>query len=321
MIDRTLMRLRNLPAVEAAAMTNVLPLTGDMSVDGLRRPDHPVPQALVPMANRRLISPGYFAAMGIPLLAGRDFREADRTHARVAILSRKAADEAFPGEEPLGRTILHWGRTYTVVGIAADARINDLRRNTAIYYLPHWDFPPTVPVFLVRSTQSPKALIPEIRKAIWSTDPETAIPAVTTMEMQVRDSVATDRFQAMVLSSFGGAALLIAVLGIYGVLAYSVSLRTQEFGVRIALGASRGGLVRLVLRDAFYPVIGGALLGLLGATGAARTIRSLLYQTSSADPWAIALSLAVLLGAALLAALLPVRRAASVDPMQALRAE
>lgn len=321
MIDITLDRLRSTPGVLSASVTSALPLSGDMSVDGLVRPDHPVPQPLRPMANRRFISPGYFTTMGIPLLAGREFTQQDRTNPRVVILSQKAAQAAFPGEDPLGHKLQHWGQTYTIVGISADARINDLRHDSAVYYLPHWDFPPNVPVFQVRTAASAEAMIPAIRKTIWDADSEIAIPAVTTMQMQVADSVATDRFQAMVLSSFGMAALVIAVLGIHGILAYSVSLRTQEFGVRLALGSSRGRLARLVLRDAGYPVLGGVLLGLLTALGAARWIRSMLYQTSAADPYAIAISVAVLLAAALIAALAPVRKAASVDPMQALRTE
>lgn len=321
MIDATLSRLRSTPGVLAAAATSALPLSGEMSVDGLVRPDHPVPQALRPMANRRFISPGYFAAMGIPLVAGRDFTDQDRANPRVAILSQKAAAAAFPGEDPLGHKLLHWDRTYTIVGISADARINDLRHDSAVYYLPHWDFPPSIPVFLVQTAASAEAMIPSIRRTIWTADSEVAIPSVTTLEMQVNDSVATDRFQAMVLSSFGVAALLIAVLGIHGVLAYSVSLRMQEFGVRLALGSSRARLVRLVLRDASYPVLGGVVLGLLGALGIARWIGSLLYQTSVADPLAITVSVSVLLCAAILASLVPVRKAASVDPMQALRTE
>jgi putative ABC transport system permease protein len=321
MIDRTLMHLREMSGVESVAVTSVLPLSGSTSIDALVRPDHPVPRALEPMADRRFVSPGYFATMGIPLESGREFSEQDRSNPRVAILSQKAAEAAFPREDPLGRKLLRRGRIYTVIGVTADARINDLRRNDAVFYLPHWDFPPTVPVFLVRSAQSAEAIIPLVRKAIWSTDSEVAIPAVTTLELQVKDSVATDRFQAIVLSGFGTAALLIAVLGIYGVLAYSVSQRTQEFGIRLALGSGRRRLMQLVLRDASYPVLGGMVLGLLGAAGAVRWMQSLLYQTRGADPWAIGVSLMVLLCAASLAALLPVRRAACVDPMEALRAE
>jgi predicted permease len=321
MIDRTLDKLRSLPGVQSAAVTSYMPLTGDMSVDGLVRPDHPVPEGQVPMANRRFTSPGYFETMGIRLLEGRDFEMRDRKNPRVAILSEKAAKAAFPGEDPIGHTIRHWERNYRVVGIAADARINDLKRNAAIFYLPYWDYPPATPVFLVRSSQGIQTLGQEMRKAIWGIDPEISIPTVTSMDAQVAESVATERFQTVILSSFGGAALLLAVLGIYGVLAYSVSLRTQEFGIRIALGSNKAGLARLVLLDASYPMVGGMVLGLLGAAAAARWIRSLLFDTSAADPWAIGLSLATLLLAALLASLLPVRNATSVNPMRALRTE
>jgi predicted permease len=320
-IDRTLDRLRALPGVQEAAVTSVMSLTGDMSIDGMIRPDHPVPQAEVPMANRRFTSPGYFSTMGIPLLAGRDFNQRDRENPRVVILSDKTAKAVFPGENPMGRTIRHWGRIYTVVGIAADARINDLKHQALIYYLPYWDFPPSTPVFLVRSSQPIQALGPEMRQVIWEIDPDVAIPTMVSMDAQVAESVASERFQTIILSSFGGAALLLAVLGIYGVLAYSVSLRTPEFGIRIALGSNRAGLARLVLIDALYPMLGGMALGLLAAAGATRWIRSMLYETSVVDPWAIGLSLAVLLLASVLASLVPLRKATSVDPMQALRTE
>jgi predicted permease len=321
MIDRTLDKLRALPGAESVALTSVMPLTGDMSVDALERPDHPVPQGQVPMANRRFISPGYLGAMGIPLLAGRDFDDADRGHQRVVILSEKAARSAWPDENPLGRTIQHWGRIYTVVGVTADARINDLKRDVAIFYLPYWDAPPETPVFLVRSSQTTQTLGPEMRQAIWSVDPDISIPTVISLDAQLDESVATERFQAVVLSSFGGAALLLAVLGIYGVLAYSVSQRTQEFGIRIALGSSKARLARVVLLDASYPLIGGIVLGLVGAAFATRWVRSLLYETSPADPWAIGLSMAVLIAAGLVASLLPARDATSVDPMRVLRGE
>ena len=319
MIDRTLDRLRSLPGADQVAVTSVMPLTGDMNVDGLRRPDHPVPEGQVPMANRRLISPGYFSSLGIPLLKGRDFSSADREKFRAVILSEKAAKAVFLGEDPLGHTILHWGHTYTVIGITADARINDLKHDTPLFYLPYWDFPPFAPVFIVRSSQAVQTLGPEMRKIIWGVDPDISIPTMTSLDDQVDESVATERFQSVILSSFGVAALLLAVLGIYGVLAYSVSLRTQEFGIRIALGSDRLGLARRVLMDAFIPLISGILLGLVGAAAASRWVGSLLYRTSAVDPWAIGLSLAVLLVAALLAALVPVRRAVSVDPVEALR--
>ena len=321
MIDRTLDRLRSMPGVQSAAITSIVPLTGDMNVDGLVRPDHPVPPGQVPMANRRFISPGYFATMKTPLLAGRDFSEEDRKNPRVVIVSEKTAKTVWPDENPIGHTIQHWGRLYTIVGIAADARINDLKRNAPVFYLPYWDFPPSTPVFLVRSSQSIQYLGPEVRQGIWSIDPDVSIPTVVSLDEQLDESVATEKFQTVILSSFGAAALLLAILGIYGVLAYSVSLRNQEFGIRIALGSSKVRLVRVVLFDAAYPMAGGIAFGLLGAALATHWVRSLLYETSSTDPWVIGLSMAVLVVAALLASLLPVRDATSIDPVRVLRGE
>jgi ABC-type antimicrobial peptide transport system permease subunit len=141
------------------------------------------------------------------------------------------------------------------------------------------------------------------------------------LDDQVNDSVATERFQTMLLSSFGVAALLLALLGVYGVLAYSVSLREQEFGIRIALGSGKAALVKLVVRQAAIPVVGGVAAGLILSLAATRWVASILYETRALDPAAISASIAVLLATALLAALLPARRAASVDPMKALKVE
>jgi len=320
-IDRAIDAIGALPGVQSAAITSVIPLTGEASINGLHRPDHPLPDSQVPHANQRFVSPQFFATMQIPILAGRPFNLRDRDNPRVIILSERAAKAAFPDESPLGRTLHHWGRNYTIVGIAADARINDLKRDSSVLYLPHWDFPPGSPVFLVRSSQPSETLGPILRQTLWNIDPEIAIPTLTTLDSQVGESVAVERFQAILLSSFGCAALLLAVLGIYGVLTYSVSLRTQEFGIRLALGSSRMSLARLVLLDAATPTLTGIGLGLLGAAAASKWIGSLLYETSTADPWSIALSLLVLLAAALLAALIPLRNATNVDPMQALRNE
>jgi predicted permease len=321
MIDRTLDKLRTLPGVESAAITSVVPLTGDMSVDGLVRPDRPVPAGQVPMANRRFISPGYLATMRIPLLAGRDFSEEDRKSPHVVIVSEKTAKTVWSDENPVGHTIKHWGRIYTVIGIAANARINDLRRDAPIFYLPYWDFPPATPVFLVRSSQSIQTLGPVIRQTVWNVDSDVSIPTIASLDAQVDESVATEKFQTVILSTFGGAALLIAVLGIWGVLAYSVSLRTQEFGIRMALGSSRASLRRLVLLDASWPIVGGIGLGLMGAGLATHWVRSLLYETSATDPLAIGLSITIIVLAALLASLVPARKAGAIDPMRVLRGE
>ncbi len=173
----------------------------------------------------------------------------------------------------------------------------------------------------MRSSGASDALIPEMRRVLWGIDPGVAIPTLKSMDEQVGESVAAERFQARVLTTFGVAALLLALLGVYGVLVYSVSLRQQEFGIRIALGSGKAALMQLVLRQAAYPVLLGASVGLTLAFVALRWVRSLLYQTPALDPLAIGGSVVLLLCAAALAAVMPARRAASVDPSQALRNE
>ena len=320
-VDRALDRLRANASVQFAAVTSTMPLTGEINVYEIHRADHPLPESEVPTANLRNISPQYFAAMRIPLVAGQEFEEKERDHPDDAILSEKAAKAAWPGENALGRTFRINGRTYTVSGIAADARIADLKIDAPVVYLPYWHDPPSTVLFLVRTTQPLDGFAPTLRRELWEVDPQVAIPVIKSLNGQVNESLSAERFQTIVLSCFGVAALMLAMLGVYGVLSYSVSLRAQEFGVRVALGSTRYALTRLVLLEASSPVLAGLTLGALAAVGATRWIRSLLYETTAADPAAIAFSVGLLLLAALLAAFLPAYRASNADPMQALRQE
>jgi predicted permease len=323
--DRALAALRTLPGVQSVAVTSVAPLTGENWVDNLFRPDRPVPVGKEPMINVRWIDPDYLLTMQSPLVAGRNFTAADRANPYVALISERTAREGFPGDDPLGHKIINLvpddQHPVTVIGVVADARINGLKDDAAMVYLPYWAYTPLSLSFLVRSSQPGDALIPEIRRAIWQIDPQVAIPTLKSMDAQVSDSVATDRFQAIVLTSFGAAALLLALLGIYGTLAYSVSLHRQEFGIRIALGSSKGAVVGFVLRQAAYPVLFGAGAGLGVALIALHWVRSLLFETPVMDPPAIGGSVALLLCAAAVAAIVPARRAASIDPMRVLRME
>jgi predicted permease len=323
--DRITEALRQLPGVQSVAITSVAPLTGENWVDNLTRPDHPVPAGQEPAINVRWIDPEYLPTMHTPLVAGRNFTPADRANPYVALISQRTAREAFSGEDPVGHKILNLvpddDHPITIVGVVADARINGLKDNAAMVYLPYWAFTPLSLSFLVRSSQPTQALIPEMRHAIWTSDPRIAIPAIRSMDDQVSDSAATERFQAIVLTSFGTAALLLALLGIYGVLAYSVSLRRQEFGIRIALGSGKRALVGLVLRQAAYPVLLGTGAGLTVAALLLRWVRSVFYDSPGMDPLAIGGSLVLLLAASAAAAIVPARRAAAVDPMHALRIE
>lgn len=321
-IDRALAGLAGLPGVESVASTSETPMGGETWINLIKRPDHPLPDAQTPEANIRWISPSYASTLRIPLVAGRDLQLSDKDHNTNVLISRKAARSIWPGENPVGRTFAMGDNvTYTVVGVLADARINDLKTTANMIYIPYWQNPWWRVNFLIRSPQATDGLAASVRRVLWNIDPEIAIPTVVSLDQRVSDSVATERFQALLLSSFGAAALLLALLGIYGVLAYSVSLRQQEFGIRIALGSNKSSLMRLVATQAALPVAGGVVAGLILAFAATRWVHSLLYQTSPADPAAIAASIALIVAAALLAALLPARRAADVDPMQVLRNE
>jgi len=320
--DRALTDLARLPGVRSVANTSERPMAGATWIDDVERPDHPLPDAEIPTANIRWVSPSYASTLQIPVLSGRDLTPEDRNHPTNALISAKAARAIWPGEDPVGHTFkLGDHDTYTVVGVVADARINELKDTANMIYIPYWDNCWWRTNFLIRSPQPTSALATSLEQTIWRIDPEVAIPMVKSMDQQVADSVATDRFQTLMLSSFGCAALLLALLGIYGVLAYSVSLRQQEFGIRIALGCDKSALMRFVARQAMLPVGGGIVAGLALAFVANRWVHSLLYETSGADPVAITGSLALLVAAALGAALLPARRAAQTDPMAVLRNE
>ena len=323
--DRAMAALKQLPGVQTVAITSAMPLTGEVWVDFLTRPDHPLPPAQQPTINLRWINEDYLSTMQIPLIAGRNFTAADRANPNVALISERTASEGFAGENPIGRKISDIvpdsQSDITIVGVVADTRINGLKDTAAMVYIPYWAYTPWTLSFLVRSSQPSDALIPEMRRAIWQIDPQVAIPTLKSMDDQVADSVATDRFQAMVLSAFGAAALLLALLGVYGVLAYSVSLRRREFGIRIALGSGKSALIELVLRQAALPVLLGTGMGLAMSLIALRWVSSLLYQTPVMDPVAVGGSVLLLLVAAAIAAIAPARRAASIDPMRALRTE
>jgi predicted permease len=323
--DRLLAHLQQLPGVQSVALTSVAPLTGETWVDDLTRPDHPVPPAQQLPINVRWIDQNYLATMQVPLIAGRNLSASDRANPYVTLISERTAREGFPGENPVGHQISDIvpddKHTLTVIGVVSDTRINGLKDSAAMVYIPYWVYTPWTLSFLVRSSQPEDALSSEIRRTIWNIDPQVAIPMLKSMDDQVSDSVATERFQAIVLGSFGAAALLLALLGVYGVLAYSVSLRQQEFGIRIALGSGKANLMQLVLRQAAYPVVLGAAAGLALSIIALRMVRSLLYQTPLVDPLSIGGSVLLLVFAAALAAIVPARHAASVDPIRALRTD
>jgi predicted permease len=317
-------RLRRLPGVEAAGLTSQLPLAGDRWIDMVRVPGDARPFAQIPTEHFRWISPGYFESIHLPQVAGRLLSASDEGK-HVALISELTARTLWPGADPIGRQFNRAGQSegpFTVIGVVKDARTISLAHaDPMMVYMPYWYRCDSDGGILVRTRQDPAALADAIRKTVWSVNADVSIPVTRTLGGVVADSVESQRFEMDLLLLFAVSALLLAGLGIYGVITYSVVQRHREIGLRIALGAQRAGVYRLVLRDGLLPVAAGALVGIALAFASARLVSSLLFQVSPYDPVLAAGAVFTLLAVGAIACLLPARRAASIDPMQALRTE
>lgn len=316
--DAVLVNLRAVPGVQSAAMVSAMPLGGESWIEPIQRVDKPDLES--PLINFRWVGPGYFETTRERLVAGRFFEERDRNLSSV-MLSEGEAKVLWGNDDPIGGQVRIEGRTFTVIGVVADSRNTSLKTPPArMAYVHYIDRPPFPTYFLVRAPRA-GGLLSAMREAIWKYDPEVTISRVKTLGAQLTDSLATERFETFVLLSFGAAALLLAMLGIYGVLSYSVVTRKQEIGVRMALGATRAKVYALTFAEAGTPVFAGVIAGLVASLLAGRAIQSLLYGTRAVDPPVILMVTVVFLFSAAAAAFLPARRAASVDPMEALRSE
>ncbi len=318
-------RVAALPGVSAAGITSMLPLnanwTNSFAIEG--HPIMPEPHAHVAIAN-----PRYFATLRIPLLKGRWFTDADTDAApKVIIIDQTLATAYLPGEEPLGKRIALSNSPQPVwreiVGVVAPVRHADplSQESKGQAYLPYSQYPIPAMGLAVRTTGDPTALVGAIRQQVAQLDPEQPIAEIGTMEEALQTFVAAPRFNMLLLAAFAALALLLAAVGIYGVIAYSVAQRTHEIGVRMALGARREDVLRLVLRQALRLAAIGLLLGLIGALLATRALASMLYGTTSTDPVTFILISLLLCTVAVIASYVPARRAAKVDPMVALRYE
>ena len=317
-------RLRRLPSVEAAGLTSQLPLSGDQWIDLVRLPGDARPFTQLPTEHFRWISPGYFEAIHLPLIAGRLLSASDEGK-HVALISELTARTLWPGMNPIGRQFSRAGQTEepsTVIGVVRDARTISLANvDPMMVYMPYWYRCDSAGGILVRTRQDSATMADAVRRTIWNVNPDASVLAVRTLGGVVADSLANQRYEMDLLFLFAVSALFLAGLGIYGVLMYSVAQRRREIGLRMALGARRVNVYRLVLRDGLIPAAIGAVAGLGFAFASARLVSSLLFEVSPYDPGLAAGAVFVLLAVGTVACLLPARRAASIDPMQALRAE
>ena len=328
-VQRLTAELQNEPGVEVASVTGAVPLSGDISRAPYARVDgNPMPLTQRPLGITRSVSPNYFRTLSIPLVSGRDFGERDGVdQPLVVILSKATAKKLFPNEDPLGHRLLFGtdngtGAPAEVVGIVGDVRSADLAKvNDVEFYRPWAQRSSPFLNVLVRSTTKPEATTGIVRLSLKKIDDGLPIIQPNTLEAIVSDSLGDRRLTMALLGVFAGIALLLAVVGIYGAVAYTVEQRTSEIGVRMALGAQTIDVLRLVVRQGMNPVILGLIVGLTGTFVVGRLLAAQLYQISPHDPFLLGAAAIVLAAAALLACLIPARRATRVDPIQALRTE
>ena len=319
-------RFAALPGVQAVGVASNLPLVGEWTIgliiDG--RPNNEYYNA-----NSALVSNDYFRAMGIQLLRGRGFTDEDREDTLPAIvINETMAQKFWPGEEPLGKRIKWggWGKDewLNVVGIAADVKVSSLEAETMpAVYMSIFQIPRARPTafYIARTTADAASLIPAMRREIAAVDRELPIPDIRTMNQVIAGSVSQRRFSMMLLAVFASTALLLAAIGLYGVISFSVTERTHEIGIRMALGASHGQVLKLVLGQGLTLSLTGIVLGIAGAFALTRLMTGLLYGVSATDPATFIITSLVLAGVALAACAVPARRAAKVDPGVALRYE
>jgi putative ABC transport system permease protein len=319
-------RLQRIPDVKAVAVVNNLPLSGFNTTVST---PHMGPDGRPALVVTRTISPQYFSVMGIPLLAGRTFSEGDQASSPcVAIVNEYFARQLFPNRDPVGQTLPSEGssstRTCTVVGVVKNASQNSYEQPAkGELYMSYRQliFGTFLSTIVVRTSGEPQSLASTLRKEVWAVDPNQPILKMETMTDVIADSIWRPRFSAWIFSVLGGLALLLTSAGIYGVVAYTASLRVREVGIRVALGATPRRVVSVIMWDAMLPLAAGLAVSLVVALLLSRLLSSLLYEISNTDPVTYLIAGALLLVIGAVATARPAWRAATGDPLQALRME
>jgi predicted permease len=327
LLHQLLENIRSVPGVRSVGLVNALPITGGPDTDFVIA-GRPVPPANnEPSADIRTVDSGYFRTMGIPLLAGREFTESDNAGARrVMVINQTMAREYWPHEDPIGQrvTMKDWGAPLTgeIVGIVGDVKTNGLDAVVGpMIYWQYSQFPQLFNTIVVRSEDDPLRLLPSAQGAIWSIDKNQPISKAETLDHLLAESLARRRLYMVLLGIFSIAALLLAAVGIYSMVSYSVSQRTHEMGIRLAIGAERKDVLFLVLGQGAKVALLGVAVGIAAALALTRLMSNLLFGVSATDPLTFAGVAMLLTLVALFASYIPARRAMRVDPLVALRYE
>ena len=327
-LDRAIEQIRAVPGVVSVAASTKIPLTGGGSTQPFTVEGRPAGTiAEQPMAQTRYITPDYFKTIGIPLRQGRFFSDQDRDNSLpVIIISEAMARRFWPGENPIGKRLTPSFHAETgareIVGVVGDVKATGLDvDSSAMMYMPYKQAPMPFMSFVVRTASNPEGLIQPVSTAIYSIDKEQALTDVQTMEQVVTKSLSERRFNMTLLLIFAGVALVLAAVGVYGVMNYTVTLRRRELGIRMALGAGRMDVLRLVLGQGLMLTLIGIAAGLISAYALTRLMASLLYGVTATDYLTFASVSAVLIAVGVVASYVPARRATKVNPTIALRTE
>jgi predicted permease len=329
-VERLLTRIQAVPGVESAAVNRCTPFTG-CSRTIVFFPGRPVVRENAPGVGRHYVSADYFRTLGIPLIAGRLLADADRAGAPpVAVVNETGARRFWPGENPIGKRVWFGSATgftdpanpVEIVGVVGDVKyeaVDQPDADRADFYTSYLQFSFPDTMVLVKGHGATLSLLPALRSAVASVEP--ALPIYDTMMLddRIAAAVSRPRFNATLVTGFAGAALLLAAVGVYGVLSYSVSSRMREIGVRLALGASTRRIVGLVLGEGLRLTTLGTVAGLVAAIAASRLMQGLVFGVSASSPRILAIGAALIMAVAGIAAFLPARRAGMVDPVQVLR--
>jgi putative ABC transport system permease protein len=321
-------RLNGLPGVKSAGVTNFLPLSGFWGTTSfLLRGQAPLKEGQAPEADNRITTPGYLRTMEIPLLRGRNFTYADRAGGlQVAMINQTMAKQYFKSKDPVGEE-LNLGTSdkpdwWQIVGVTGNVKAFGQDQPThADIYRPFDQLPFPLVAFTLRTETDPASMVKSAEQALWSVDPNLPVLKAIPMDMLASQTLAVRRASSALVSAFAVLALVLACIGIYGVMAYAVAQRRQEIGVRMALGARRGDVLRMMMGLGVRLTLLGVVIGMVGAFALTRLMASLLFEVNAMNPLIFSIAAMVLVAVAMAASYLPSRNAASIDPMQALRTE